>query len=88
VTAAAGFDDIQLDLIAEVSNTAEWRPRDWDVFLDSSPNPLARTFREAMRAALTSGEQEQLTGVLRPQVEEGRGTTRSARAFLTARKPA
>ncbi len=85
---AAGFDDIQLELSAEVKKAAEWRPRDWNVFLDSSPNPLASTFREAMRAALTADEQERLTGVLRPQVEEGRGTTRFARAFLTARKPA
>jgi arsenite methyltransferase len=84
---AAGFDDIRLDLVAEVRNAAEWRPRDWDVFLDSSPNPLAPTFREAMHAALTPDEQERLTRALRPQVEEGRGTTRFARAFLTARKP-
>lgn len=85
---ASGFDDIQLDLTAEVRNTAEWRPRDWEVFLDSSPNPLAPTFREAMRAALTLDEQERLTRTLRPQVEQGRGTTRLARAFLKARKPA
>ena len=85
---AAGFDDIQLDLTAEVRNAAEWRPRDWNVFLDSSPNPLAPTFREAMLAVLTPDEQERLAQVLRPQVEQGRGTTRFARAFLTARKPA
>jgi arsenite methyltransferase len=85
---AVGFDDIQLDLTAEVRNAAEWRSRDWDVFLDSSPNPLAPTFREAMRAALTLEEQERLTRILRPQAEEGRGTTRFARAFLKARKPA
>ena len=84
----AGFDDIQLDLTAEVRNTAAWRPRDWNVFLDSSPNPLAPTFREAMQAALTPDEQERLTPVLRAQVEQGRGTTRFARAFLTARKAA
>jgi SAM-dependent methyltransferase len=85
---AAGFDDIQLDLRAEVRSGAEWRPRDWDVFLDSAPNPLAPTFREAMRAALTPDEQARLSGVLRRQVEEGRGTTRLARAFLAARRPA
>jgi arsenite methyltransferase len=84
---AAGFDDIQLDLTVEVRNNAEWRPRDWNLFLDSSPNPLAPTFREAMREALTANEQERLAQVLRPQVEEGGGTTRFARAFLIARKP-
>ncbi|MFL5952614.1 MAG: class I SAM-dependent methyltransferase [Gaiellaceae bacterium] len=85
---AAGFDHIRLDLRAEMTTTADWRPRDWEVFLDSSPNPLASTFGEAMREALTPEEQRELTAVLRPQVEEGRGTTRLAQAFLTARKPA
>lgn len=83
----AGFDRIRLNLVAEVSSEAAWRPRDWQVFLDSSPNPLAPTFREAMRAALTAEEAERLTSVIRPQVEQGRGTTRFAKAFLTARKP-
>ena len=50
-------------------------PRDWSVFLDSSPNPLAPTVGEAMREALTTTEQDQLTQVIRPQVEQGLGHT-------------
>ncbi len=84
---AAGFDDIRLTLIAEVSNREDRRPRDWSVFLDSSPNPLAPTVGEAMREALTTTERDQLTQVIRPQVEQGLGHTRAARAFLTARRP-
>lgn len=84
----AGFENIRLTLTAEVTNEApQWRPPEWGVFLDFSPNPLAPTFREAMRAALTPDEEARLTTVIRPQVETGRGTNRSARVFLAARKP-
>ena len=83
----AGFVDLRLRLDAEVTETPMWRTRDWDVFADSSPNPLAPTFREAMAAALSATEAGRLTAVLRPQVEAGLGTTRAARAFLVARKP-
>jgi arsenite methyltransferase len=84
-----GFDDIRLTLVAEVRNTPpEWRSREWDVFLDTSPNPLAATVREAIDNVLTEAEATRLEEVLRPQVENGVGTTRFAHAFLTARKPA
>ena len=84
---AAGFVDIRLELIAEVAKEPMWSSRDWQVFLETSPNPLAPTFGEAMKDALTLEEAEQLTAVLRPQVERGEGTTRMARAFVSARKP-
>src|SRR5262249_30729657 len=83
----AGFVDLRLTFIAEVEATLEWVPRDWDAFVDSAPNPLAPTMREAMSAALAEDEIDRLTAVLRPQVEEGRlGPARFARAFLSARK--
>lgn len=82
----AGFVDIRLYLVLEVTTEPMWETRDWHVFLDSSPNPLAPTFREALDTALSPEEVEQLTAVLRPQIERGEGTTRMARAFLTARK--
>jgi len=83
----AGFVELRLQLIAEVARRPPLEVRDWDVLLDSSPNPLAPTLREAMDAALTAGEQARLTAVLRPQVEHGEGVTRLARAFLSGRKP-
>jgi arsenite methyltransferase len=84
----AGFNDIRLTLTAEITNEApQWRPRDWSTFLDFAPNPLAPTFREAMHAALSADEAARLTAVIRPEVEAGQGTTRSAKAFLRARKP-
>src|SRR4051794_25805364 len=84
---AAGFVDIRLTLLAEVTTEPMRETRDWDVFLASSPNPLAPTFGEALDAALTPAERAQLEAVIRPQVEQGRGRTRRARAFLNARKP-
>jgi arsenite methyltransferase len=84
---AAGFEDIRLTLTAEITNEASWRACDWEVFLDSSPNPLAPTFREAIHSSLTDDEAARLAAVIRPQVEAGHGTTRFAHAFLTARKP-
>jgi SAM-dependent methyltransferase len=85
---AAGFVNIRLTLIAEVTDEPMWRTRDWEVFLDSSPNPLAPTLREGIEAALRPAEASRLAAVLRPQVERGQGKTRLARAFLTASKAA
>jgi SAM-dependent methyltransferase len=83
----AGFVDIRLTLIAEATREAPSVTRDWDVFLRSSPNPLAPTFGEAIDAALTTAERQRLTTVIRPQVEQGRGVGRYARAFLNAERP-
>jgi arsenite methyltransferase len=84
----AGFDDIHLELMVDVRHRPpDWRGRDWGVFLDSSPNPLVPTLRELIERTLTSEEAARLTAVLRPQVEQGLGTTRTAVAFLTARRP-
>jgi len=85
---AAGFVDIHLTLDIHVTSDPMWETRDWNVFLDSSPNPLAPTFREAMSRALEPEEIERLTAVLRPQVEHGRGTTRAATAYMKASRPA
>ena len=84
---AAGFVDIRLTLLAEITTEPMVETRDWDVFLRSSPNPLAPTFGEAMDAALAPDERDRLTAVLRPQVEQGRGRRRIGRAYLNARKP-
>jgi arsenite methyltransferase len=84
----AGFVDIRLNLVVEVTTEPMWDTRNWQVFLDSSPNPLAPTFGEAMAMALTAEEAKQLTAVLRPQVENGLGETRTARAFMNAKKHA
>ena len=84
----AGFIDLRLNLVAEVTTEPMWRTRDWGAVVNSSPNPLAPTFQEAMDAVLTVAEASRLTAVLRRQVESGAGSTRLAHAFLFGRKPA
>ncbi len=70
---AAGFVEITLTLLAEVTTEPMLETRDWEVFLRTSPNPLSPTFGEAMDAALSPEERARLEAVIRPQVEQGRG---------------
>jgi arsenite methyltransferase len=57
---------------------------DLDVFLDTAPNPLAPTTRALMAAALTAGETERFTAVLRDALNQGRGERRHAMTYLRA----
>jgi SAM-dependent methyltransferase len=57
---------------------------DLDVFLDTAPNPLAPTTRALMAAALTAGEAERFTAVLRDALHQGRGERRHAMTYLRA----
>jgi arsenite methyltransferase len=84
----AGFDDVRVTATLELKREPMWTTRDWDAFVDASPNPLLPTFGETMAAQLTRDEIERVTAKLRPQVERGEGTTRFARCFLLARKAA
>jgi ubiquinone/menaquinone biosynthesis C-methylase UbiE len=82
----AGFAEIELELHIDVRPEPMWKTRSWDVFVNSAPNPLLPTFAEAMAAQLTEHEIARVTAKLRPQVEQGLGTTRFAEAYLLARK--
>lgn len=81
----AGFQDIHLDL--ELRVTASPR-RDWETLIHTSFNPLWPTLAEAMQVSLTPDEATQLTTHMRPLVEAGQGTYRSAYAYLWATKDA
>jgi SAM-dependent methyltransferase len=82
----AGFAEIQLDYRAEIGRDVFKAPRDWEVFVNTSPNPLLPTFAETMAEHLDPDESERLTAKLRPQVEAGAMRGRFAKAFLLARK--
>jgi hypothetical protein len=60
--------------------------RDWDVFRNFAPNPLAPTLQEAMDARLAPEEQERFVAHLRPLVERGEGSYRMASAYVRAVK--
>jgi arsenite methyltransferase len=82
----AGFAPIRLELIAELADEPLTWTCDWDVFLNTAPNPNAPTLVEAMEATLTDDERTRLIARLRPQVERGEAHPRHARAFVLARK--
>jgi hypothetical protein len=79
-----GFDDIGLDLQAEIKSP---RPQEWTRFTQSAGNPLSPTLEEAMNASLSPEERDGFTAHLMPLVESGTGSERRAVAYLTARKP-
>lgn len=81
--AAAGFVDLRLTL--EIEDRVPEAAKDWDVFLDSSPNPLAPTWREAIAASLDASEADTFVRHLRPLAEAGEGRWRHAVAHLTGR---
>ncbi len=78
-----GFTDIRLQLLIEVRNQ---RPRSWDSYLGTVPNPKVPSLGEAIEQALEPKERDELTTRLRPLVEQGQGRTRSAVAYLSATK--
>jgi arsenite methyltransferase len=80
----AGFAELHLRLEVAVRSP---RPRDWETFVRSSPNPLAPTLEEALRQALTPAEIERYVAQFRPLVESGRGSERRALAYLSAVDP-
>jgi len=80
----AGFFPIELELEAEIRSM---EPRLWEPFANSSGNPKIPTIAEAMEQALAPDERRRLAEHLRPLVEEGKGVSRTACAYLTATKP-
>ncbi|HUE13757.1 MAG TPA: class I SAM-dependent methyltransferase [Planctomycetaceae bacterium] len=78
-----GFSRIRLQL--ELSIMPK-EPEPWHLFLHTAGNPNVPTMGEAIEQALSLEEQEQLERHLKPLVEAGAGTTRSALAYLIAVK--
>jgi len=81
--AEAGFCEVHLELKVDVGRDTSGS---WDGFLHSSPNPLQPTMAEAIREFLSEDEGKRLMDCLRPQVEAGERSTKSAVAFLNAEK--
>jgi arsenite methyltransferase len=82
----AGFTELRLDYRAEVGRDVYGGTRDWDTFVNSSPNPLVPTLAESMADRLDPDEIERVTAKLRPQIEAGAVRGRLGKAFLLARK--
>jgi ubiquinone/menaquinone biosynthesis C-methylase UbiE len=79
----------RLSLFEPINSFAYPQPRGrfgWEAYMDSSPNPLAQTLREAVTDALTPEEAERFLAHLRAELEAGRGVDRFAAAYLWAVK--
>lgn len=79
----AGFREVHVELRVDIEPGA--RVVDWERMLNTSPNPKARTIGEALRAALND-ELARFEKHVRPLADAGRGTLRSAFAYLRAIK--
>jgi arsenite methyltransferase len=84
MTAAAGFTDLQLALevtsIPRISHS-------WEVFLGSSPHPLAPTAGEILATQFSPQERDLFEQVFRPAFEDAQATGIERMAYLTATKP-
>ncbi len=80
----AGFRQIHLDLQREI--VEEHRPRTWESLQAASGNPLAPTFGELIRQALTTGEMRRFEAHMKPRVESGKRIRRLAMAHLWGEK--
>ncbi len=80
----AGFFPVELEFHAAVSPRGS---TPWDAFVKSAGNPRIPTIGEAIDQALTPEERERFIEHLRPLVEEGKGVSRMAQAYLKAVKP-
>jgi arsenite methyltransferase len=82
----ARFIDVEITLELEVKPHPMTPNRDWDIFRNFAPNPLAPTLQEAMDEALTPDEQQRFVAHFRPLVERGEGGYRMASAYVRAVK--
>ena len=80
---AAGFERIHLELHIDVGPSTI---PSWDVYLDTSPHPLAPSIRQILREKFSPQERELFENVMRPTVEARRLVSTDRVAFLTASK--
>lgn len=80
----AGFGKVHLELQVKIGPME--KTVDWETMLRVAANPKIPTFEEAMEQALSPAERDVFVAHLRPLVEAGGGTIRSAVVYLWAVK--
>jgi arsenite methyltransferase len=83
---AAGFAHVRVECHLEVEPGTAHQPVSLDALLDGSPNPNARTVREAIDVALAPAERERFLAELAREYAAGRRVRRHAAAYLVARR--
>ncbi|HEV2712879.1 MAG TPA: hypothetical protein VGU26_07265, partial [Gaiellaceae bacterium] len=80
----AGFAEVHA--VAEYRVVPSERVETWEVYENSSANPLVPTLREAADSVLTPDESERFRSHLRRQAEAGGGPSRGAVLYVWAHK--
>lgn len=80
---SAGFLDVHLELHIDAFPSLV---RSWEVFVNSSPHPLAPPLSRIMAEQFTAEERELFERSMRPVIEDPRAVSTDRMAYLTARK--
>jgi arsenite methyltransferase len=80
----AGFAEVHLELHIDACPSIV---RSWEVFVNSSPHPLAPPLRVIMAEQFTAEERELFERSMRPVIEDPRAVSTDRMAYLTAQKP-
>jgi ubiquinone/menaquinone biosynthesis C-methylase UbiE len=81
---AAGFTELHLELHIDVLRSIV---RSWDVFINSSPHPLAPPLSVIMAEQFTAEDRLLFERSMRPAVEDPKAVTTDRMLYLTAKKP-
>ena len=80
----AGFSDLHLELHID---TLPSIVHSWEVFINSSPHPLAPPLSVIMAGQFTAEERQLFERSMRPVVEDEKAVTTDRMLYLTAKKP-
>lgn len=80
----AGFSELHLELHID---TLPSIVHSWDVFINSSPHPLAPPLNVIMAEQFTAQERQLFERSMRPVVEDENAVTTDRMLYLTAKKP-
>ena len=80
----AGFAELHLELHIDVQPSIV---RSWNVFINSSPHPLAPPLSIIMSEQFTAEERQLFERTMRPMIEDPKAVTTDRMLYLTAKKP-
>lgn len=80
----AGLSELHLELHID---TLPSIVRSWDVFINSSPHPLAPPLSVIMSEQFTTEERQLFERTMRPVIEDPKAVTTDRMLYLTAKKP-
>ena len=80
----AGFTELHLELHIDTMPSIV---RSWEVFINSSPHPLAPPLSAIMAEQFTPEEKQLFERTMRPVVEDPKAVTTDRMLYLTAKKP-